>query len=120
MKASNPSTCLSPGTLALTLVCQSWEQLPLTPQNVVIVVISLAQKELRMTTFLRVKIALKQRLSLSALANDDVVKFDATPSGLKGQNNKAQWQRPGCLLSMMSSLANDDGFRAPARLHEAP
>ena len=33
---------------------------------------------------------MKQLLSPSVLANDDVVKFDATPSGLKGQNNKAQ------------------------------
>jgi hypothetical protein len=66
--------------LALTLVYQSCEQLPQTPQNVVIVVISLPQKELRMTTFLEAKSNLKQLLSPSALANDDVVKFDAMPS----------------------------------------
>ncbi len=69
---------------------QSCEQLHLTPKNVVIVVISLPQKELRMTTFSRVKIALKQLLSPSALANDDVVKLDARPSGPKGQNYNAQ------------------------------
>ncbi len=87
--------CLSPGTLALTFVCQSWEQLEETPQNVVIVVISLQQKHLRMTTVFGAKSDLKQLLSPSALANDDVVNFDATPFGLKGQNKS-----PGHVLGV--------------------
>ena len=70
---------------------QSWEQLEETPQNVVIVVIALQQQHLRMTTFFGAKSDLKQLLSPSRLANDDVVNFDATPSGLKGVSNAPPW-----------------------------
>ncbi len=67
----------SPRNLALSFVSQSWEQLQQTPQNVVIVVISLQQLELRMTTFFRPKRKLKQLLMLSSLADDDAVSIDA-------------------------------------------
>ncbi len=55
----NHTRSRSPGTPALTFVCQSWEQLQQTPKNVVIVVISLQQQHLRMTTFFGAKRDLK-------------------------------------------------------------
>jgi hypothetical protein len=67
----------SPRKLALAFVSQSWEQLEQTPQNVVIVVISLQQQHLRMTTILRAKSESKQLLIPSSLANDDAVSLDA-------------------------------------------
>jgi hypothetical protein len=62
---------LTLGSVALSFVSPSHTSLELTPQNVVIVVISLQQPELRMTTFLSASRELKQLLRPYTLANDD-------------------------------------------------
>ncbi len=107
--------------LALTFVSQSWEQLEETPQNVVIVVISLQQQHLRMTTFFGAKSDLKQLLSPSSLGNDDVVNFDATPSvrkasGHPGTFHHTDWSTSQQHAWRFAGIAED---RPPPRLRPA-